>query len=517
MPIVRQDGDLNWLIKQIPPNDVLEFRNTKVPALIKIIRDSDHESLPKTIGIFGSWGSGKTSLLAMLADELMRIEHRNSYFPVIYFNAWKYAGFMEMVPALIYKVLKFVTPPDDPSRWEMVYKVMQSLGKKYADQFGDWAQKRFGINVSELSQDIIQAKKEWTADQERREFLDAYYTQVDKAQDTLNSVFEGMVNPAVVLVDELDRCDPGEAFEAIKKLRVFFSMRGIPIIFLLSVNPDPIGAAIRHQYGLESEISEYETRRILEKFVDTHLDMAESISLGPLVHQIIDLNSNANVVGVVQRMDRNGCGHGKKVSSLYDVELFDAFRSDNRLYSNLRILRKSWEFVVGKSSGDGHLWTKWHLDVLKQGHLSIRKKVKKVADELANISFYSHYHLLNDFFNQGVLIEEPNPVVDFSKLISNKGNTAFSIYRSWFWEMTRKSIDRLIQENTDQGRESAGVLRDFSADYHLMDFLSSMCLIDFRLDKQTMGNNLYSPGVISPGTHKLHPDFHHLAWALANY
>jgi hypothetical protein len=116
-----------------------------------------------------------------------------------------------------------------------------------------------------------------------QKLLDAYYAQIDRAQDLLFKLFQDRQRITVVLIDELDRCDPDEAFEVIKQLRVFFAMRKLPIAFVVCANPEPIGLAIKHKYGLTTASGEYESRSILEKFVDVYFDMAEPAELGKTV------------------------------------------------------------------------------------------------------------------------------------------------------------------------------------------------------------------------------------------
>src|SRR6202034_3664917 len=114
---------------------------------------------------------------------------------------------------------------------------------------------------------------------------------VDKAQDELRKAL-GTVSgvssshTVVVLIDELDRCDPDEAFNVIKQMRVLFGMRDLPIVFVFCANAEPIGLAIKHHYGLDSEGADYEARRILEKFVDSYEDLSTSEALGLVVQAI---------------------------------------------------------------------------------------------------------------------------------------------------------------------------------------------------------------------------------------
>ncbi len=154
-----------------------------------------------------------------------------------------------------------------------------ALSKKYKNDVGEWLKDYSGINPVEVLSDITNVSKLVHDDKFRTQAVEKYYTQTDKAQDLLFDFFKYIETPLLVLIDELDRCDPHEAFDVIKKLRIFFGMRGAPIIFIVSVNPDPIGMAIRHQYGLSDDAGAYETHRILEKFVDDYIDMSQPVLL----------------------------------------------------------------------------------------------------------------------------------------------------------------------------------------------------------------------------------------------
>ena len=124
------DSDYAWLMthlefsKGIPSRGLLASK--VADRLNNRIRDG---ALPYTLGIFGGWGTGKTTLLAMLAEKLKQHKNRK----VVYFNPWKYAGFMEIVPALIYKILQYGAEGASTDRDAAAGRVILALGKKYSD------------------------------------------------------------------------------------------------------------------------------------------------------------------------------------------------------------------------------------------------------------------------------------------------------------------------------------------------------------------------------------------------
>src|SRR5205823_6354530 len=85
-------------------DDRLSFaRMTEI--LYEVMRDAPQP--PFTIGIFGEWGSGKSTLMRMLDDRLKRDKRKT-----VWFNAWKYDSKEVIWNALIQQI--FYTMKTDP-------------------------------------------------------------------------------------------------------------------------------------------------------------------------------------------------------------------------------------------------------------------------------------------------------------------------------------------------------------------------------------------------------------------
>lgn len=74
--------------------DLLGFQHLK-NAVCAIIRDDT--LLPATIGVFGDWGSGKSSLLQLVRPELG--SDRDTL--VLSFNGWLFEGYEDAKSALM--------------------------------------------------------------------------------------------------------------------------------------------------------------------------------------------------------------------------------------------------------------------------------------------------------------------------------------------------------------------------------------------------------------------------------
>lgn len=75
-------------------------------TLSEVIRYSE---TPLTIGIFGAWGSGKTSLLMML-EKSLRKQETEPRTQIVWFNAWQYGQETALWRALLSRVLDALGP-----------------------------------------------------------------------------------------------------------------------------------------------------------------------------------------------------------------------------------------------------------------------------------------------------------------------------------------------------------------------------------------------------------------------
>lgn len=80
------------------PVDFLGFQHLTT-AITSIVRDGN--LLPTTIGVFGDWGSGKSSLLKMAAADLANDEGTL----VLSFNGWLFEGYEDAKAALMGTIL----------------------------------------------------------------------------------------------------------------------------------------------------------------------------------------------------------------------------------------------------------------------------------------------------------------------------------------------------------------------------------------------------------------------------
>ncbi|HQN44767.1 MAG TPA: P-loop NTPase fold protein, partial [Anaerolineaceae bacterium] len=90
--------------------DFLDFDLFR-PALLEIVQNA---STPLTLGVFGSWGTGKTSLLHQLKSEIEA--NSNPHQRVVWFTAWKYEQQDALWRAFLLRVIDSLYPHKEENK-----------------------------------------------------------------------------------------------------------------------------------------------------------------------------------------------------------------------------------------------------------------------------------------------------------------------------------------------------------------------------------------------------------------
>ena len=190
--------------------------------------------LPISIGVFGNWGSGKSSLMLLLQQSLQEWEksQQNEYHRIIlqvYFNSWQFESYDSTKLTMIESILEaldkdinerkdvFERMDDFLERINFLKAGVFILKKAYENLTPDWLKKWL---PTKEDLDKITDK-----DKYNNLLKDVTKGNTSKFIATFRELFEELVDDmgykaVIVYVDDLDRCDPKRiigCLEAVKK------------------------------------------------------------------------------------------------------------------------------------------------------------------------------------------------------------------------------------------------------------------------------------------------------------
>ncbi|MCC7189633.1 MAG: SUMF1/EgtB/PvdO family nonheme iron enzyme [Anaerolineales bacterium] len=252
--------------------DALDF-TPYVETLADIIQTGN---TPLTIGVFGGWGSGKTSLMKMVQNGIPNKDYKGlpTDFTVAWFDAWKYDKEETLWRAFLLNVLFAVELKSGETDELKTLKTMLYRGLEFEKTGGvtiDLA--KLGAKVAEgaiqiglsfipplatLADMVKELQKSGKGSIEggfesaiQRERTKIYVEQVrslEQFQEKFATLIKSYISPnrLVVFVDDLDRCLPEKAIQVLEAIKLFLDVQDC--VFILGIDQDVIARGIEMKY-----------------------------------------------------------------------------------------------------------------------------------------------------------------------------------------------------------------------------------------------------------------------------
>lgn len=259
------------------PIDLLGFQHL-VTAVTTIVRNED--LLPATVGVFGDWGGGKSSLLQMARAEL----EKDPDVLVLSFNGWLFEGYEDAKTALMGTILdelaenkRFV--PEVKEKAKKLLKrvnwlrVLASAGK-YGLGFALAGPAGLGIaaatDAAALAAQLGEKAKDTDLDQAAKFLRPEGAQELRRAIRDFRGDFEDLLaetklKTLVVIIDDLDRCLPDTIIETLEAIKLFLFVPRTA--FILGADERLVKYAVRRRFpelpGERAEVG----RDYLEKLV----------------------------------------------------------------------------------------------------------------------------------------------------------------------------------------------------------------------------------------------------------
>ena len=219
--------DIDEPIKIREDNDLLN-RLKYIKDLVKIIRETKSENGSFPIGIVSQWGSGKTSFLNSLKDEI------KNDFIVIELDVWR-CNSSDQIIETFFKLLK--------QKLKLFSFTINNKIKEYANSLVKESKHEFLKNIFEV-------------------FLSN--NSIEEQYENINYEIKKINKKIVVLIDDIDRLNKKEIYEVIRLIRNTANFSNV--FFVVAYDRNYILNAIE-------EINSYQSHTFLEKIFQVEFSL----------------------------------------------------------------------------------------------------------------------------------------------------------------------------------------------------------------------------------------------------
>ena len=220
-----------------------------VNGLCRFILNCD---TPMTISIQGDWGSGKTSMMNMVKENL-----GEKVLP-IWFNTWQFSQFQ--------------------LEKSLAISMMEVMLKKIEDKSDN--KEKLSEMIEELKKNLIVIATEMvTGSSTLGQILGKTYSSCVNEITELKEQFQDIVynklatrkncDRMVVFIDDLDRLQPLKAIELLEVLKLFLDCKNC--VFVLAIDYEVVTLGIRQKYG--SDIDAAKGKSFFDKIIQLPFKM----------------------------------------------------------------------------------------------------------------------------------------------------------------------------------------------------------------------------------------------------
>lgn len=199
------------------------------------------ELLPLTIGIFGDWGSGKSSIMRMLEEKFKSEEKVLT----IYFNSWLFESYDDAKISLLENIILELSKAQTLSK-EAKSKILQLLSKVDYLKLASDGVSKYGKNIVDIIAtggigtaieagfSMLQTK---TIDDLKEADISTLDKYIKKEQDNTSKTtiksfkddFAELISltnydSVVIFIDDLDRCLPERVIDTLEAIKLFLSV-----------------------------------------------------------------------------------------------------------------------------------------------------------------------------------------------------------------------------------------------------------------------------------------------------
>ena len=211
-----------------------------VRAVAELLKGDNLET-PFTLGIYGPWGTGKSTFMHLLNNELAAVGLNT-----VWFEPWQFEDKEEVWKALILTVIQYLeklnneadTPALEQSR--KLTSLVKGVGKLALDK----AIRSLSSDLTNLDE-LASLYAENTRD--NTQFINTFRLEFEEVKAEILGTNES--NPGkrlIIFVDDLDRCTPESCITVLEAIKLFFDLD--ECVFVLGIDSEVVQKGVEYRY-----------------------------------------------------------------------------------------------------------------------------------------------------------------------------------------------------------------------------------------------------------------------------
>lgn len=253
-------------------------------TILEVVKDNHLR--PLTVGVYGDWGVGKSTILSLLRKKVKNLPAAETKkIHTIIFNGWLFQGYDDTKSALMETIVT------DLATLQPGVDKVKTLAKSLLKRINWLKVAKFaagaawtgisGIPHPGMLTGVVEGVKKLTSgddskvttvklEKEESSFLKEEVESVPAQIHAFRKEFEELIESSkieqlIILVDDLDRCLPKSVIDILEAIRLFLFVEGT--VFVISADEKMIEYAVREHFpNLPTDYTEY-TKNYLEKLI----------------------------------------------------------------------------------------------------------------------------------------------------------------------------------------------------------------------------------------------------------
>ena len=272
--------------------DIL-FYEPYADVIAEISKNPEYK--PLTIGVFGIWGAGKSTLLNLIEQKILNGEDNEKNI-CVHINAWTFEGYEDAKIAVIECLLRELKEKAPDGFGKKIINLLKRLNyfklTTKAIEIGapivagiatgnplpivlaipDTAVE-IGKKISEVSSAVQTIHDDYMKEdtvQSDESLVNNIRKFREEFEETLN---DSDIKNVIVLIDDLDRCQPDRIIETLEAIKLFLSVS--KTVFVIAADENVIQYAIKKKYPPLDGFSVSLEKEYIEKIVQLPIYIPE--------------------------------------------------------------------------------------------------------------------------------------------------------------------------------------------------------------------------------------------------